>query len=78
MGDLSQFDTYEKFDHAVKEEIKYITRLTGTATVISQRVHRSLAPKPLMSIMYEGCMEKGRDVSAGGAMYNFGRFHGRH
>ena len=72
MGDLSQFDTYEKFDHAVKEEIKYITRLTGTATVISQRVHRSLAPKPLMSIMYEGCMEKGRDVSAGGAMYNFG------
>ena len=31
-----------------------------------------LAPKPLMSIMYEGCMEKGRDVSAGGAMYNFG------
>ena len=25
-----------------------------------------------MSIMYEGCMESGRDVSAGGAMYNFG------
>ena len=25
-----------------------------------------------MSIMYEGCMEHGRDVSAGGAMYNFG------
>ena len=42
------------------------------ATVISQRVHRDLAPKPLMSIMYEGCMEKGKDVSAGGAMYNFG------
>ena len=25
-----------------------------------------------MSIMYEGCMEKAKDVSAGGAMYNFG------
>ena len=25
-----------------------------------------------MSIMYEGCMESGADVSAGGAMYNFG------
>ncbi|MBQ4124851.1 MAG: formate C-acetyltransferase/glycerol dehydratase family glycyl radical enzyme, partial [Desulfovibrio sp.] len=72
MGPLESFDTFEKFDAAVKEVLKYITRLTGTATVISQRVHRELAPKPLMSLMYEGCMEHGRDVSAGGAMYNFG------
>lgn len=72
MGPLSAFDTYEKFEAAVKEQIRYITRLSGTATVISQRVQRELAPKPLMSIMYEGCMENGRDVSAGGAMYNFG------
>ena len=60
------------FEAAVKEEIKYITKWTSVATVISQRVHRELAPKPLMSIMYEGCMEKGKDVSSGGAMYNFG------
>ena len=72
LGDLAQFDSYEKFEAAVKEQIRHITRLTGTATVISQRVHRELAPKPLMSLMYEGCMENGRDVSAGGAMYNFG------
>lgn len=72
LGDLSQYKTYEQFDHAVKEQIKYITKWTDVATVISQRVHRDLAPKPLMSIMYEGCMEHGKDVSAGGAMYNFG------
>ncbi|MCI1985760.1 MAG: choline trimethylamine-lyase [Lactobacillus sp.] len=72
MGDLTQFDTFEKFDNAVKQEINYITKWTDVATVISQRVHRDLAPKPLMSIMYEGCMEHGKDVSAGGAMYNYG------
>ena len=72
LGDLDQYLTYDQFDAAVKEQIKYITKWTAVATVISQRVHRDLAPKPLMSIMYEGCMEKGRDVSAGGAMYNFG------
>ncbi|QZO10858.1 choline trimethylamine-lyase [Enterococcus raffinosus] len=72
MGDLSRFTTYEEFEAAVKEEIKYITKWTDVATVISQRVHRDLAPKPLMSIMYEGCMENGKDVSSGGAMYNFG------
>lgn len=72
LGDIDQYKTYEQFEAAVKEQIKYITKWTAVATVISQRVHRELAPKPLMSIMYEGCMENGRDVSAGGAMYNFG------
>ncbi len=72
MGELSRFDTYEKFEAAVREQIRYITKWSSVATVISQRVHRELAPKPLMSIMYEGCMESGTDVSAGGAMYNFG------
>ena len=72
LGNLNDFKTYEEFDAAVKEQIKYITKWTNTATVISQRVHRDLAPKPLMSIMFEGCMEKGKDVSSGGAMYNFG------
>lgn len=72
MGNLDRFSTYEEFESAVKEQIKYITKLSSIATVISQRVHKELAPKPLMSIMYEGCMEKGLDVSSGGAMYNFG------
>ena len=71
-GDLSQYKTWEQFDEAVKDQIRYITKWTDVATVISQRVHRDLAPKPLMSIMYEGCMESGRDVAAGGAMYNYG------
>jgi len=71
-GDISQYKTYEEFDAAVKKMIQYVTKWTSVATVISQRVHRDLAPKPLMSVMYEGCMEKAKDVSAGGAMYNFG------
>lgn len=72
MGGLDSFKTYEEFENAVKGQIKYVTKLSSIATVISQRVHKELAPKPLMSIMYEGCMDKAKDVSAGGAMYNFG------
>ena len=72
MGPIGAYDTWEKFEHAVKEQIKYVTKWSSVATVISQRVHRDLAPKPLMSMMYEGCMEHGRGVEAGGAMYNFG------
>lgn len=71
-GDIEQYKTYEEFDAAVKEMIKYVTKWTSVATVISQRVHRDIAPKPLMSLMFEGCMESGKDVTSGGAMYNFG------
>lgn len=72
LGDIDNFQTYESFEAAVKEQIKFVTKMSSIGTVISQRVHRDLVPKPLMSIMYEGCMENGKDVSAGGAMYNFG------
>ncbi len=72
LGEISSFDTYEKFEAAVKEQIKYVTKWSSIGTVISQRIHKELAPKPLMSMMYEGCIESGKDVSAGGAMYNFG------
>lgn len=72
MGPLSQYKTFEEFEAAVKETIRYVTKWTSVMTVISQRVQRDLAPVPLMSMMYEGTMEHGRDVKAGGATYNFG------
>ena len=71
-GDLNQFTTYEMFEAAVKEQIAHITKLSAIGTVISQRMHRELAPKPLMSLMVEGCMESGLDVSEGGALVNAG------
>lgn len=72
LGPLEDYRTYEQFEQAVKEQVRYITYWTSIMTVISQRVHQELVPKPLMSIMYEGCMENGKDVSSGGARYNFG------
>jgi len=71
-GDLDQFATYEQFDAAVKQQIEYICKLSAIGTVISQRVHRDVAPKPMMSLFVEGCMETGKDVSAGGAVLNHG------
>ena len=71
-GDLKDLRTFEDFDAAVKKQVAHIIRLSAIGTVISQRVHRDVAPKPLMSLLVEGCMEKGKDVSAGGAMVNHG------
>ena len=71
-GDLRDLKTFEDFDRAVKAQISHIVRLSAIGTVISQRVHRDVAPKPLMSLFVEGCMEQGKDVAAGGAMVNHG------
>ena len=71
-GDLRDLRTFEAFDAAVKQQIAHIVRLSAIGTVISQRVHRDVAPKPLMSLLVEGCMESGKDVAAGGAMVNHG------
>ncbi|WP_088189626.1 choline trimethylamine-lyase [Desulfosporosinus sp. FKA] len=71
-GDLDSFSTYEEFDAACKKQIEHIIRLSAIGTVISQRVHRELVPKPLMSLLVEGCMEKGTDVTNGGALVNYG------
>ncbi|AVJ16063.1 choline trimethylamine-lyase [Serratia sp. MYb239] len=71
-GELHTLKTYEDFDRAVKEQVAHIVKLSAIGTVISQRVHRDVAPKPLMSLLVEGCMEKGLDVAAGGAVINHG------
>ncbi len=71
-GNLSGFETYEQFDTAVKKQIDYITRLSAIGTTVSQIVARDYFPKPLMSLFVEGCMESGKDVTAGGAVHNFG------
>ncbi|WP_019851572.1 choline trimethylamine-lyase [Desulfitobacterium sp. PCE1] len=71
-GDLDDFRTYEEFDAACKQQIEHIIRLSAIGTIVSQRVHQELVPKPLMSLLVEGCMEKGTDVTSGGARINFG------
>jgi formate C-acetyltransferase len=71
-GPLEDFATFEKFDAAVKKQIEYICKLSAIGTVISQRVHRDVAPKPMMSLFVEGCMETGKDVTSGGAVLNHG------
>jgi formate C-acetyltransferase len=71
-GEIENFRTYEEFDAACKKQIEYIIKLSAIGTVISQRVHRELAPKPFMSMLVEGCMEKGLDVTQGGALVNSG------
>ena len=66
-GDLDQIKTYEDFDAAVKKQLDYIIEMTARGTLINQKLVRDMMPTPYMSLFVEGCMEKGMDLTAGGA-----------
>ncbi len=53
----------KQIEHGVAEMVDVITALEKT-----YRIHR---PTPLNSILTEGCLEKGKDVTWGGALYDF-------
>ncbi|NTW73228.1 MAG: formate C-acetyltransferase, partial [Eubacteriaceae bacterium] len=43
---------------------------------ITDEAHKEFAPIPLLSCFIEDCVEKGKDVTAGGAIYNFSGVQG--
>lgn len=53
----------EQVEHGTAEMVRVITRLEQ-----AYRIHR---PTPLNSILTEGCLERGRDVTWGGALYDY-------
>lgn len=67
-GDLDEIKTYEDFDAAVKKQLDYIIEMTARGTIINQKLVRDMMPNPYMSLFVEGCMENGKDLTAGGAV----------
>lgn len=67
-GDLDRFTTFEQFDAAVKKQLDHIMALTARGTVINQTLVRDMMPTPYMSLFVDGCMQSGKDVTAGGAV----------
>ena len=67
-GALNSFETYEQFDAAVKKQLDHILELTAKGTVIIQKLAKDIRPTHYMSLFVDGCMQKGQDVLAGGAM----------
>ena len=66
-GELDKFTTYEEFDAAVKKQLDYIIKITAQGSLINQKLVRDMTPTPYMSLFVDGCMQSGKDVTAGGA-----------
>ena len=69
-GDVSTFKTFEDFVGAYKEQMKYIIEQSVIMNNYFGETHKMIHPSPLLSALFQGPMQKGKDVVWGGAVYN--------
>lgn len=70
-GDLSTYDTFEDLEAAFRHHLDdFMDRMMAACEVV-ERAHQELLPSPFLSSVIRDCMERGVDVTAGGAHYNF-------
>ena len=70
------FSDFQTFMLAIKEKIaKYIKYMVDGSNTCDI-AHKECAPTPFLSTFIEGCIESGKDVTSGGAKYNFSGVQG--
>lgn len=70
-GTLADFKSFDDVLEAFDKQMEYMcNQMIGMLNCIDI-AHQIVKPLPYLSSMMEGCIEKGVDVTAGGAKYNF-------
>lgn len=72
MRPLTAYQNYDELESAFKVQLAYLVKHSVIGTVIAQQLHREMVPRPFLSACVDGCMDKGKDLSKGGAKYNVG------
>ncbi|MBO1308177.1 formate C-acetyltransferase [Enterococcus sp. 669A] len=68
--------TYEELMTNIEEKIDYYVALVAKGSDIVDLGHRNYAPTPFLSVLIQDCLENGKDVTDGGARYNFSGVQG--
>lgn len=69
-GSLETYRSFEAVLESVDKQFDYwCDQMCSTLNTID-KAHRDRKPLPYVSAFFEGCLEKGVDLSAGGAIYN--------
>lgn len=71
-GDASKFTTAEEFENAVYAQVEYLLKQFSTSQNTLEYLHYNYLPVPVASMFIVNCLEKGLDLSHGGAEFNTG------
>ncbi len=69
-GEPADFSTFDEFKTAFEEQTRWLIEQTTNLNNILGKVHQDFQPTPILSALFEGPMEKGKDLIQGGAIIN--------
>jgi pyruvate-formate lyase len=69
-GDPDSFRSYEEFENAFIKQAALQIKNIARASYLRDKTHTENLPAPLISAFMQGCLEKRRDVTRGGAVYD--------
>ncbi|GAH87524.1 unnamed protein product, partial [marine sediment metagenome] len=69
-GDPTTFTRFEEFKAAFEEQTRWLVEQTTNLNNILGRVHQDFYPTPILSALFEGPMDKRKDLIQGGALIN--------
>lgn len=71
LGDLTSYGTFEDLENAFAMQIDYFSDKMVECVTEVEKMHEQLLPTPFLSAVVDDCMALGKDVTQGGAHYNF-------
>jgi len=69
-GTLADYASFEQLEAAYERQLDHFIDLTIRGCDTVDRAHAELFPSPFLSSVIDDCVDKGIDVTAGGAFYN--------
>lgn len=69
-GTPSELDSYERVLMAFKEQVSYFIRHMVSILNTCDLLHADTLPTPFVSAISDGCLSRGKDITAGGTKYN--------
>jgi formate C-acetyltransferase len=69
-GEPVTFTSFDQFLRAFEIQFRWLAGQAVSMNEMLGKTHREVFPTPLLSALFEGPLEKGKDLISGGALYN--------
>ncbi|MCP4262368.1 MAG: hypothetical protein GY774_33435 [Planctomycetes bacterium] len=69
-GEAVNFKDFNEFKNAIARQVHWMAEKTTNLNNIFGKTHQEFHPTPILSALFEGPMEKGKDLIQGGATIN--------
>jgi formate C-acetyltransferase len=66
------FTSYEEIESAFYKQFDNLIKHSVISTLVAQKLHKEMVPRPFLSSCIENCLDEGVDLVDAGAKYNLG------